>query len=117
MLLKASCSLLLRSKTENQPYKMFYKKKFLAFLGTFLKQARETMVSLRETNKGEALDRNPKGYHGPPSGDDHALCACTVTQRVIILCFAQACIRFFPMQALRACMPSFYKNLQKRSCC
>ena len=49
---------------------------------------RVTILCEAQACKGEALDRNPKGYHGPlcaaklrillaqPSGDDQALCAC-----------------------------------------
>ena len=37
-----------------------------------------------------ALERNPKGYHGPPEGDDQGLRLCIITQRVRILCVARA---------------------------
>ena len=55
---------------------------------------RETILCFAQACMREAHDCNPSGYHGPlcaaklrillaqPSGDDHALCACMISQRV-----------------------------------
>ena len=43
---------------------------------------RETILCFAQACMREAHDCNPSGYHGPPSGDDHALCACMISQRL-----------------------------------